>query len=53
MVGRTWPSPGSGRASTFGGGGGGGDPKILESRYLPRTTGDVLVEYDVTVRILA
>jgi hypothetical protein len=37
---------------TFGGGGGGGAPRMLSKRYFPRSTGDVRVAYDVTVRIL-
>ena len=42
----------SGRGGTLGGGGGGGAPRMLSSRNLPRTTGEVRVEYDVTVRML-
>src|SRR5204863_3998535 len=40
------------RAGTSGGGGGGGEASRLSSTYLPRSTGEVRVEYDVTVRIL-
>jgi hypothetical protein len=36
----------------LGGGGGGGAPTMLSSRNLPRTTGEVRVEYDVNVRML-
>ena len=42
----------SGSGGTLGGGGGGGAPRMLSSRYLPRSTGEVRVAYDVTVRIL-
>src|SRR5262249_35015932 len=53
MVAGTLASPASSSAGTLGGGGGGGEPRIFESKYFPRTTGEVLVEYDVTVRMLA
>ena len=39
-------------AGTSGGGGGGGDASRLSSTNLPRSTGDVRVGYDVTVRML-
>src|SRR4051794_5492542 len=37
---------------TFGGGGGGGEANRFSSTYLPRNTGDVRVEYEVSVRTL-
>ena len=37
---------------TFGGGGGGGVPSRFSSIHLPRTTGEVRLAYDVTVRML-
>ena len=40
-------------AGTFGGGGGGGTPSQVSSSHLPRTTGEVRVAYDVTLRMLA
>ena len=43
----------SGRLGTFGGGGEGGVPRTFSSSHFPRTTGDVRVAYDVTVRMLA
>ena len=36
----------------FGGGGGGGEPSRFSSTHLPRSTGDVRVAYDVSVRML-
>ena len=39
-------------AGTSGSGGGGGTPIRLSSTHLPRTTGEVLVAYEVTVRML-
>ena len=46
------PSPFSTSAGMFGGGAGGGDPRMLVRIHRPRTTGEVRVEYDVTVRML-
>ena len=48
------PSSSSGLSvvSTFGGGGGTGAPRMLSSTHLPRSTGDVRVACDVTVRML-
>ena len=40
------------RAGTSGGGAGGGAPSMFSSSHLPRTTGDVRVAYEVTVRML-
>ena len=37
---------------TSGGGGGGGAPRMLSSSHRPRSTGDVRLGYDVTVRML-
>ena len=39
-------------AGTFGSGGGGGMPSRLSRTHLPRSTGDVRVAYEVTVRML-
>ena len=39
-------------AGTFGGGGGGGAASRFSSTHFPRTTGDVLAAYEVTVRML-
>ena len=39
-------------AGTFGGGSGGGRPSILSRIHLPRATGEVRVETDVSVRKL-
>ncbi|PWU10759.1 MAG: hypothetical protein C5B51_03805 [Terriglobia bacterium] len=36
---------------TLGGGGGGGAASRFSSTYLPRNTGEVRVEYEVSVRI--
>src|SRR6516162_124480 len=38
---------------TFGGGGGGGVPKNTSMTYFPRPTGEVRVETDVNVKMLA
>ena len=46
------PSPFSGSAGTSGGGAGGGAPRMFSSSHFPRTTGEVRVAYDVTVRML-
>ena len=37
---------------TFGGGGGGGVPRMFSRIHLPRSTGEVRLAYDVTVRML-
>ena len=37
---------------TFGGGGGGGVPSSTSITYLPRSTGDVRFDIDVSVRML-
>src|ERR1700722_8003559 len=39
-------------AGTLGGGGGGGDASRFCNTYFPRKTGDVRVEYDVSVKML-
>src|SRR4029453_17502831 len=38
---------------TFGGGGEGGTPRRLVRIHFPRSTGDVRLGYDVTIRMLA
>src|SRR6266853_2804567 len=40
------------KAGMFGGGGGGAADNRFSSTHLPRTTGDVRVAYDVSVRML-
>ena len=40
------------RAGTSAGGGGGGAPRIFDSTYFPRSTGEVRLAYDVSVRML-
>ena len=45
-------APSSSRAGTLGGGGGGGAPRRFSSSHLPRSTGEVRLGYDVTVRML-
>ena len=39
-------------AGMFGGGGGGGDASRFSSTHLPRSTGEVRVAYEVSVRML-
>src|SRR5262245_11126955 len=41
----------SGNGGTLGGGGGGGAPITFSSTHLPRSTGDVRLGSDVTIRI--
>src|SRR5262245_30413847 len=43
----------SSRLGTSGGGGGGGALRMFSRIHLPRSTGEVLVAYEETVRILA
>src|SRR6185295_19474296 len=40
------------RAGIFGGGGGGGEESRFSNTHLPLSTGDVRVEYEVSVRML-
>jgi hypothetical protein len=42
----------SSSAGTFGGGGGGGDPSSTSITHLPRSTGDVRSDTEVSVRML-